>query len=210
MKKILRLFDCELRAEEGENGVLVIEGYAAVFDKWTNIGDMFEEIVRHGAFTKTLMEGDPVALWNHDDGKPLGRKSRGTLEVREDNVGLYYRNFLDPNITAQRDAYLHVQRGDVEKMSFGFNVMKETFSDDRSKRELLELRLIDVSPVTFPAYTDTVVVARSAQAELDDYTKREGETTSEAVPSADTSEAERRNRFELERKRLELAQAEFE
>lgn len=155
------LFPCEMRAEEGSDGGLVIEGYAAVWDqvyetKW------FKETVKRGAFRKTLMERDQVALWCHDNATPLGRKSRGTLELREDEHGLYMRAILDPQIQSHVSAYRHIKRGDVTGMSFGFDIIKESRDDGQTPvlYVIEEARLYEVSPETIPAYDGTEIHAR--------------------------------------------------
>ena len=84
--------DVELRAGEGEAAGKLV-GHAAVFDQWSTIsepwfGDLYEEQVAPGAFSKTIKEGDIRALWNHDPNIVLGRVKAGTLELREDETGL--------------------------------------------------------------------------------------------------------------------------
>lgn len=152
----------ELRASESD-GSRRLEGYAAVFDSETVIAELFREIVRPGAFRKTLQESDQVALWNHDTNYPLGRRSTGTLELEEDHHGLRARITL-PETDWGRNAWESVQRGDVQGMSFGFDVIQDRWTRDRESldlRELLEIRLWEVSPVTFPAYEATEVEARA-------------------------------------------------
>jgi HK97 family phage prohead protease len=158
-----RVIDCglELRAD-GQKPM--IRGYAAVFDKpsepmgWDG---GFTEIVKPGAFTKSLQESDVRALWNHNPEQILGRTTSGTLRLSEDATGLAVE--IDPPDWAS--AYVEsIRRGDVTQMSFGFRAVKDRFSttsDGNTVRELVEVRLYDVSPVAFPAYPDTSVEARA-------------------------------------------------
>ena len=157
-----RSFHVELRAEGDEDDPKIV-GYAAVFDSATNLGP-FTEVIRKGAFKKTIGEADVRALWNHNDDHVLGRSKSGTLILEEDEKGLKIE--IDPPDTqAARDLMHLMDRGDVDQMSFAFRAVKEKWteaeSDDEDPvRELLEVRLYDVSPVTYPAYEDTIVALR--------------------------------------------------
>lgn len=154
-----------VRAEqESQEDRIIIEGYAAVFNSETNIAGFFREVIKPGAFSKTIRERDQVALWNHDDGKPLARRSAGTLRLTEDANGLL--SSIEPGNTSWgMDAVEAIRRGDVQGMSFAFEVMGETWvhsdGNDLSLREITEARLYEVSPVTFPQYEETSVYLRS-------------------------------------------------
>lgn len=197
-----RIFDLrDLRAEDGERRV--IRGIAALYNVETMIGGAFREVIRPGAFAKTLSERDQVALWNHDTGKPLGRKSAGTLEIEDREDGIHVAIYPGSR-SWDNDAYESIARGDVKGMSFGMDVMKDNAvrTADGLLVELLEVRLWEVSPVTFPAYELTSVEARYAQRFI--------ETTQEPVASDDHSaepdatREEASNDLELLRYNLEL------
>ncbi len=151
---------CELRKAGSGPGVLT--GYAARFDSLSEpIMGMFRETIRRGAFARSLKDDDQVALWQHDAAMPLGRRSTGTLKLREDWAGLRVEIALpDSELGATvREA---VARGDVKQMSFGFRVREELYRKDRADdglpiRELLDAELIEVSPVTWAAYSETSV-----------------------------------------------------
>jgi HK97 family phage prohead protease len=148
----------ELRAAE-HDGKRVIEGHAAVFDSWSEtLGGFFpfKERVRMGAFTKSIGKDDIRALFNHDPNHVLGRNRAGTLELSEDNRGLFVRIY-PPDTQWARDLMTSMERGDISQMSFGFVVEKDAWdtADGTDTRELVEVKLFDVSPVTFPAYTQT-------------------------------------------------------
>lgn len=142
-----------------------IEGYAAVFGKRSqNLGG-FREYVEPGAFTKTLAEADVRGLWNHDKNYVLGRSKSGTLNLSTDSTGLHYQ--IDPpDTTWARDLMISMERGDVSNSSFQFRTIKDDWAlddDDFPKRSLLEVGLVDVSVVTFPAYLDAPSgISRSA------------------------------------------------
>lgn len=158
----------ELRASsEGDGRVLV--GYAAKFDQKSEwIGDFREEIAP-GAFAAVL-KGDVRALYNHDPNVVLGRTTNGTLALEEDDQGLKVAITL-PETQQARDLWALVQRGDVSQMSFGFTVGKsgQEWRKEGStpvRRITRVQRLIDVSPVTYPAYPTTSIQARDIEAAL--------------------------------------------
>lgn len=152
----------EIRAQQEETQ-RILTGEAVVFDSETEIGGWFREVIRRGAFDKTIREFDQVALWSHDPAKPMARRSKNTLELWEDNSGLQFRMTLGEQ-SWSNDAWISVQRGDVQGMSFGFRVIREAWTDpedqrDLPLREILEAKLYEISPVAFPAYPDTSVEA---------------------------------------------------
>jgi len=157
-----RYFAIELRAE-GDTAAPKLTGYAAVFDQLSVIlYGMFRERIARGAFASSL--GDDIrALWNHDTNMPLGRTKSGTLKLDEDAHGL--RVEIDPPTTqAGRDAVESIRRGDVDQMSFGFDVLGDEWDQDGDGqliRTLTKIKLYEVSPVVFPAYPQTTVSART-------------------------------------------------
>jgi HK97 family phage prohead protease len=161
----------EMKVETREGQPPQITGYAAVFDQPSEVMMFFREIIRPGAFTKTIQGGDVRALWNHDTAAPLGRTKNGTLELKEDAQGLHIA-ITPPDTTWARDAMESIRRGDVDQMSFGFVCLRDNWIKDDNGfplREVLEVELWEVSPVTFPAYPDTSVAVRSMkEAGLDD------------------------------------------
>ncbi len=152
--------DGELRAA----GDLRVTGYAAVFDTPSlplrEHAHSFTETVRKGAFIKTVREDDVRALYSHDDSKILGRTKARTLMLAEDNVGLHAEIHL-PNTTLGRDVHESVRRGDVSGMSFRFSARQDNWSHGGDQRELLDVQLMEISLVAFPAYPATTAEARS-------------------------------------------------
>ena len=132
-------------------------GYAAVFDSPSEPLP-FIETIRPGAFTRSLNSGREVRMFlNHNSDQVLGSTRSGTLQLTEDERGLLVEAQLPPT-TAGRDLSILMQRGDVHSMSFGFAVPTDgdSWSQDRSSRELREVILHEVSVVSgFPAYPDT-------------------------------------------------------
>lgn len=159
-----------LEARTAGDGFSLV-GYGAAFAKRSQPLGGFVEEVRAGAFTKTLGDNPDVrALFNHDPNFPLGRTRvpdgmPPTLRLWQDETGLGYDITL-PDTTYARDLFESVQRGDITQSSFGFYVQDDEWSqtpDGMPLRTLTQVSLHngDVSPVTYPAYEDTVVGARA-------------------------------------------------
>ena len=156
----------QYRAAE-ENGELYIEGYFAVFNSVYEIAPGLTESIAPGAFADTL-GGDIRALTNHDTTLVLGRTKAGTLELREDGHGLWGRVRINREDGDAMNLYHRVQRGDVDQCSFGFAVLEENVEireDGSAHFNLEKIALYEVTVATFPAYEETAVAARSAQAE---------------------------------------------
>lgn len=137
-----------------------LEGYAAIFDKETRIGD-FSEVIAPGAFSASLGDGsDILALVDHDPAKLLGRSKNGTLRLSEDARGLAFS--LDvPDTQAGNDALELARRGDLGGMSFAFKVARGGERWQGMKRELRSVVLKEISVVSaWPAYEGTEVNVR--------------------------------------------------
>lgn len=150
--------------DRGDDAGPVIVGYAAVFERETDLG-WFTEEVAPGAFKETIEDDDIRSLVDHDSSRILGRTSAETLRVSEDERGL--RMEIDvPDTSAGRDIVTSIKRGDVDGASFSFDVLDDKWEtrDGKDHRTLERVKLYDVGPVTFPAYTDTTVAARSLEA----------------------------------------------
>jgi len=146
----------EVREAEGDE--MVLEGYAAVFNSETDLG-AFREVIKPGAFDD-VMDNDVRALINHDPNLVLGRTTNGTLKLEQDERGLKYRVELGKQQYA-RDFYESVKRGDISQSSFAFTIDKQSWNEERTVRSVDKVRqLLDVSPVTYPAYSAATVQAR--------------------------------------------------
>jgi hypothetical protein len=132
---------------------------------------MFREKVRAGAFMKSLSEKQNIrALWNHNPDIVLGSVKGGSLRLTEDAKGLRFE--LDPADTqAGRDALTTISRGDVDGMSFGFNIRAQEWDESDPKnviRTLVDVDLHEISPTPFPAYPSTKVSVRSVEDDFKD------------------------------------------
>lgn len=170
----------ELRAAAGD-GMPTLVGYAAVFNSRTQLG-WFDEEIAPGAFSQSLSEGDDVrALFNHDSGSVIGRRNAKTLRLVEDATGLRCEIDL-PDTSTARDLVANINAGNIDGMSFGFRAREQEWierEDEPELRRLVNVQLIEVSPVTFPAYADTSIAKRSHDAMRDSES-----TNSQAGPSA--------------------------
>ena len=155
----------EIRA----NGTLTsngktLQGYAAVFNSEANLGT-FSEVIRPGAFAKSLATGSSIrALYHHDSAALLGTTRGGTLQLREDARGLAFTLAL-PDTSHGRDLAILVDRGDVAGCSFGFKVPEggDRWEERGSTmvRELLNVDLVEITLTSDPAYADTTVAMRN-------------------------------------------------
>jgi hypothetical protein len=208
----------ELRVEAVDGKPRRIIGYAAMFDVLSEPLWGFREKIRKGAFSKTIQTADVRALFNHDENYVLGRSKAGTLKLWEDNTGLGIE-IVVPDTQWARDLVVTMERGDVDQMSFSFRVVREDWSHtpDQEIRTLIEVELHDVSPVTFPAYTETIAQLRSVFGikfpRLGNALRRlEAGTAMEAdrrVLGQMVRDVERRLPGDLARRRRELKEAEL-
>ncbi|MGF2106928.1 HK97 family phage prohead protease [Lactococcus lactis] len=145
----------------------IISGYFIVFNSETELYEgCFEEIAPESFDNVDL--SDVRALIDHETSKVLGRTKSGTLTLSVDAKGVYGEIKVNENDTEAMNLYSRVQRGDVDQCSFGFNILDEEMEarDDGSyKFTIKAIELFEVSVVTFPAYADTAVEARSKQIE---------------------------------------------
>lgn len=177
----LTLADAHIDIRETDEGEKRFVGHAAVFDVRTNIGNPlkwgFYEQVSPGAFTKTISEGDARMLIDHDSFYVVSRTSAGTLRLAQDAVGLSTDSALDDDLSYVRDLKANLRNRNITGMSFGFFVVKDDWSSESVEtndgntaeveiRTIQEVRLVEVSAVTFPAYDQTDAGMRSVRSAL--------------------------------------------
>ena len=167
--------DVRLIARADSDSAKVFTGHAAVFDARTSIGNPlrwgFYEEIAPGAFAKTLAEGDARFLVDHDTRLLVARVSAGDLQLVEDGIGLAATvDPLDEELSYVRDLARNLEKRRITGMSFGFYVVRDewttievevtgadgkTTNEPADLRRITEVRLLEVSAVTFPAYEDT-------------------------------------------------------
>lgn len=168
MKKEIRAFEFDVRAEQNEEHGSFLTGRPIVYDSRTDIGP-WDEIIDKGALDDADLR-DVRFLVNHNtDMIPLARSrnnnSNSTMQMSVDEQGMEIRVDLDTENNADAKAlYSAVQRGDISGMSFMFTVDKDTWENldsDHPTRHIIGLnRVFEVSAVTFPAYAATSITAR--------------------------------------------------
>lgn len=159
--KITRYFDVELR--ELEDNSNRVAGVAVVFDQDTDMGWYTERIDRH-AFDETDMS-DVVLNMNHDNNLLLAGTRNGSLRLQVSDSGVYQESEII-NTNTGEDVMKLVRSGLLSKQSFAFVIAdggdQWTTIDGREHRTITKIeKLFDVSLVTFPAYAQTSVFARS-------------------------------------------------
>lgn len=157
----------ELRAGAAGSDTLTLNGYACVTDEAYEMQDWlgaYTEVVRSGAFGKTLAEQADVRLLLNHDGLPLARTKSGTLRLAEDATGLAVDADLEPRSGLVNDIRSAMERGDLDEMSFAFQVTRQEWSPDFTQRDIQEVRLFDVSVVTYPANPATSAALRGVEA----------------------------------------------
>ena len=198
LKKEIRSFNFEVRAEENEEHGHFLTGRPIVFNQRTDLG-WYDEIIEQGALDYTDLK-DVRFLVNHNvDMIPLARSrnntENSTMQLVPDADGMGIRVDLDTDNNADaKSLYSAVSRGDITGMSFMFTVDKDSWeeidSEHPTRRVLSIKRVLEVSAVTFPAYSQTSIQTRGL---------------SDALDSAKESlESERKRLAEIERRKQRI------
>lgn len=156
----------QVRRAQTNGGPVTIEGYASVtetpFEMWDSLGP-FTEVVRAGAFRKTLSEHPQVQLLLNHGGLSMAYTKAGTLRLFEDSTGLHMEADVNPVRSDVRDMLTALEDGAVDEMSFAFRVTRQHWSPDYEQRDIIEVDLHrgDVSVVNFGANPATSVTLRA-------------------------------------------------
>lgn len=158
-----RTLPAPIRAQTRDDGSWQIAGLGVIYNSLSeNLGG-FREIIRPGAATDVLAGSPDIrGLFNHDPNLVLGRTVSGTMTVTETDGGVEY--LIDPPDTSYaRDLRELLDRGDVSQSSFAFRVASDGYHWDEDEETGALVRVItnfsglyDMSPVTYPAYRETV------------------------------------------------------
>jgi HK97 family phage prohead protease len=164
----------EIKVEKRADGGSTVTGYAAVFyrdgDPGTEyrLGPDVVERIAPTAFQRALQEKhDARALFNHDPNMLLGRASAGTLRLSVDQRGLRYEIDI-PDTNVGKDVATSIARGDLSGSSFAFRIngkggQRFEKGKEQDVRNILDVDLFDVGPVTYPAYEGTTTGLRSGE-----------------------------------------------
>lgn len=162
---------CQLEIREAPDEPTRIVGRAVPYGELSEDMGGWREVIVDGAFG---IDGDIRSLWQHDPARVLGRTAAGTMTLTTDARGIY-PTIVPPDTQWAQDAMVSLRRGDVSGFSFGFYVTEDNWvvTGKEIVRQVLRGDLLEVSPVTFPAYPTTSAQVRDralalrAQAEPD-------------------------------------------
>lgn len=213
---IRRFFEIKARADKRDGEKMVIGGYGAVFNRYTNM-EWYAEVILPGFFDD-IKTDRCACLFNHNDAQVLGRTKNQTLKLAIDANGLDYEATLPQH---RADVYELISEGYVYESSFAFTTKEARWAElDRSDlvgqlpdadldqltyngkitvRELVKGReLFDVSPVTYGAYQDTTTDTREARSSYEAW-KNEQKPKSTEILTENTPEHRSRIAAALER-----------
>lgn len=164
----------KIETREADDGALSLVGYASTYDDPYDIGPPddwgWSEIIGRGAASKSIAERDDVYLFFDHDGLPLASTKDGTLSLSEDSIGLRSAGRVDSGSAYSMEIYRRVQSGQLDRMSFAFQVVRERWEDRDGNEEswmtapvrrILEVKLYDTSVVSFPANPNTSIAANA-------------------------------------------------
>lgn len=199
MKKEIRAFDFEIRADNNEEHGHFLTGQPIVYNERTDLG-WYDEIIEDGALADTDLK-DVRFLVNHNiDMIPLARSrnnnANSTMQMEViPGKGMAIRVDLDTENNAEaRSLYSAVERGDISGMSFMFIVDRDRWEDIDSEHPTRSItsisRVMEVSAVTFPAYEATSISTRGLSDALD--------------RAKESLESERAKKKEVERRKKKI------
>lgn len=163
----LRMNVGDLTTTSETNDELVVEGYVNETNKWSHklrgTKGQFIEKIEPGAFKKAINRNKDIHfLAEHDKNKILSSTRNGSLTLEEDKKGLKMKAIISKT-SYGKDCYELIKDGILKNMSFGFNVVKDTWNkgtDGTLQRSVSDLDLFEVSVVTNPAYPQSNIGAR--------------------------------------------------
>jgi len=179
----------KIEIREGETA-LKINGAPIVYNRETVLYEndyvKMTEIIEQGAAREALLKAEQVLLWNHDTAKPMAARKNNTLLARDESDGVHIEADVSGTVWG-REGYEAIKSGLVDKMSFGFYLKSDGYTEERTvengKRIVKTIikkfdSIVDFSPVTYPAYKDTSLSARDAESivkEIEAEEKRQAE-----------------------------------
>lgn len=132
-------------------------------------GKWFKETIKAGTFTRALQKNDSIPmLLEHDWDRQIAHTANGTLELREDAIGLRFDAIVD------EDTFNEIQQRNITSCSFGMKVNEQEFepvNPKMEKRYISNIDLFEVSLVANPAYVGSLVEQRNMEKALEDMEK---------------------------------------
>lgn len=137
-----KAFDFEVKATDDEK--MEFEGYGSIFGNL----DSYRDIIEKGAFNRTIKNNKSrmKVLWQHDWWEPIGKPK----EMYEDDKGLFLKAKIS-DTDVGRKAYTLMKDKVINELSIGYRVVKYEYDKDKDIRYLKEIKLFEVSPVTWAA-----------------------------------------------------------
>lgn len=168
MKMELRVQNAELCSKE--DATMTVSGYVNRTEQLSNILGVtkrFKEKISKGAFSRAIQNAkkDIHFLAEHNNDKILASTRNGSLQLREDDEGLFMQATITPTSWG-RDYYELISSGILQNMSFGFRTIKDSWKpmgQGLFERTIEDLELIEVSVVRDPAYSQSTISARSIE-----------------------------------------------
>lgn len=140
-------------------------------------GKWFKETIKAGTFTRALQKNNSIPmLLEHDWDKQIAHTANGTLELREDAIGLRFDAVVD------EETFNEIQQRNITSCSFGFKVNEQQFENvnpKMEKRYISNIDLFEVSLVANPAYVGSLVEQRNMEQALEDMEKEVEEVVEE-------------------------------
>lgn len=147
MSKMVKSIPFEVKIDEQKR---TFKGYASTFGNM----DLVKDIMQPGAFKKTIAERLPKnqikVLYQHYE--PLGRP----IHIEEDSKGLYVEAYISKT-TLGNDVLELMHDRVIDRMSIGYDVIKDDYDTESGARLLKEVKLYEFSPVTFPANEEAII-----------------------------------------------------
>ncbi|OZT77117.1 HK97 family phage prohead protease [Salinicoccus roseus] len=165
-EKQFRHMEVRLADDVQDDDKLIVEGYAVRFNDpavlYTDeLGNEYKEVIARGALDGADLSDVPFKYNHSNETMIMARTRNNTLQLTIDEFGLFIRAELADTSTG-RDLYTLIKRGDIDKMSFAFTVLEDTYDRDNRTRTINKIdKLFDVAAVDFPAYESTSISARS-------------------------------------------------
>lgn len=198
MKRMeFRIKDVQLDHSEGRK----IGGYVNVTERESETlfsqqrGKWFKEIMKKGVFERALNKNQSIpCLLEHNWDKELAHTAKGTLELREDNIGLRFDAIIE-----DEEVYEQIRNNEINSCSFGFIVEKQDFEDINTrceKRYVHEINLKEISLVKNPAYVGSLVESRNLEMALKEDEEKELELSEEERKKPEVKDAEKKEKEE--------------
>lgn len=142
MNMLTKSFSFEIK--ENNDNDMTFEGYGSIFGNL----DSWRDIVEKGAFARTIKNNKSriKILWQHDWWEPIGKP----LDLEEDDKGLFLKAKISDTDTG-RKAYTLMKDKVINELSIGYNIIKYEYDKEKDIRYLKEVKLYEISPVTWAA-----------------------------------------------------------